>query len=347
MYEIPDGFLNEEVRDGFKVSSRMKSAWAAELKTLDAIMTFCREHQITCFAAFGTLLGAARHKGFIPWDDDIDLAMPRADYMRFLSLASELPYPYRVKSIYTEDVFTQFHTVVSNSREEKLTWDEQRINEFFGCPFLIGIDIFALDYIPKEQGRQDLQRLMYTMGYGLTGQMDGLFENPYTLTIGEIEANPEAVLKRDSDKSKAAESAQGEIFVKIVKGLEDFIKTLMAFGKYLNMDFDKESSLFMQLMKLTDRIAASCDRENAGYMTFAHSFAQMGKNSASLFRNIEWYESTVNLPFENIMVTVPSGYQEILKLQYGDWHQMIKGGTSHDYPFYKSQVEYFKFLGKM
>lgn len=334
MFDIPGNFLNKEVRDGFMVPALMKATWAAEMKTLDAIITLCKEHQLTYYAAFGTMLGAVRHKGFVPWDDDMDIAMPREDYMKFLPLSAELPEPYRVKSIYTQDVFTQFHAVVSNSREEKLTWDEERINAFYGCPFVVGIDIYPLDCVPKEQGRQDIQRLVYTLGFGLTGQMEQIFSKPYTVTLSEIDENPEAVLK-------------GEISVETIKDLENFIKGLLTFGKYLNTSFDRESSLFMQLMILTDQIAANCKREDAGYMDFFHHLAEMGANYTHFFRKVEWYDSTVELPFENMMLTVPSGYKEILSVQYGDWHREIKGGSRHGYPFYQSQEEYFKFLGKM
>lgn len=57
-----------------------------EFSLLRAFDSFCHKNKIKYFIAYGTLLGAARHKGFIPWDDDIDIYMPRKDYDRFLSL---------------------------------------------------------------------------------------------------------------------------------------------------------------------------------------------------------------------------------------------------------------------
>lgn len=57
------------------------------LYLLDVIDAICREHGIHYFLAFGTLLGAMRHKGFIPWDDDLDVGMPESDYRRFLKIA--------------------------------------------------------------------------------------------------------------------------------------------------------------------------------------------------------------------------------------------------------------------
>lgn len=59
----------------------------AELEILEAIDRVCREHGISYFLDSGTVLGARRHGGFIPWDDDIDLGMPRDDYERFLDVA--------------------------------------------------------------------------------------------------------------------------------------------------------------------------------------------------------------------------------------------------------------------
>lgn len=77
-----------------------------QISMLKEIDSFCKTHNLTYFMAFGTLIGAVRHKGFIPWDDDIDIMMPRKDYesferlfpsgekYRFLTMNNTHNYPY-------------------------------------------------------------------------------------------------------------------------------------------------------------------------------------------------------------------------------------------------------------
>ena len=72
-----------EVRDGYYVQPMMKRIWAVQLDMLKEIDRICRRHHVNYYGWFGTLLGAVRHHGFIPWDDDLDLAMLREDYERF------------------------------------------------------------------------------------------------------------------------------------------------------------------------------------------------------------------------------------------------------------------------
>ena len=80
---------HDEIRDGFFVSSDRKKVWQRWLEIWQEVDRICRKHGLKYWAAYGTLLGAARHKGFIPWDEDLDLCMMRPDYNRFCEIVED------------------------------------------------------------------------------------------------------------------------------------------------------------------------------------------------------------------------------------------------------------------
>ena len=79
-----------------------------QLRLLNAVDKICSAHGLTYWIDFGTLLGAVRHKGFIPWDDDIDVSMPMADYKKFLEIAEkELPNDIFLQTPKTDPAYKQ------------------------------------------------------------------------------------------------------------------------------------------------------------------------------------------------------------------------------------------------
>lgn len=153
MINFPDNYFEKEVREGFEVASMMKRAWAGQLEVLQVIREICERHNIKWFADYGTLLGAVRHKGFIPWDDDMDIGMTRDQLNKFIHYAkNELPEGYKLLCMDLEPEYDSLIVRVVNSTV--VSTDAERMEKYHGCPYVLGIDIFPMDYlsrVPEER----------------------------------------------------------------------------------------------------------------------------------------------------------------------------------------------------
>lgn len=120
-----------------------------ELEILDEIVRICNKHHLRYYLAEGTLLGAVRHHGFIPWDDDLDVAMPREDYDKFLKLCeTELDPQYYAHSLHTDE---EYWLIFAKIRKKGTLLNEYPIRHL---PLSKGIyvDIFPLDHVKSEAG---------------------------------------------------------------------------------------------------------------------------------------------------------------------------------------------------
>ncbi len=147
--QIPDSFYNEETRCGFTVTRERKKLWAVQLDLLNEFDRVCKEHGLRYFADGGTALGAVRHNGFIPWDDDIDIEMFRPDYERLCEIAAgEFSYPYFFQTEYSDPGSLRGHAQLRNSETTGILMTELEIR----LPFNQGIfiDIFPVDNLPAD-----------------------------------------------------------------------------------------------------------------------------------------------------------------------------------------------------
>ncbi len=124
---------------------------AIELEILKAFVQVCDKLKLKYYLLEGTLLGAVRHKGFIPWDDDIDVGMPREDYERFMLEGQRyLPEWYFVQNLRSEKDYRANFAKIRDSRTTFIETSVRHCNINHG----IYIDIFPLDYCFENEEKQ-------------------------------------------------------------------------------------------------------------------------------------------------------------------------------------------------
>lgn len=132
-----------------------------ELHILREFVRVCDNLNLRYFALGGTLLGAVRHHGFIPWDDDIDVGMLRSDYKIFIEKAQALlPEYYFVQNIYSEPTCPYGFTKIRDSRTAFIESSVKNIKMNHG----VFIDVFPLDYYPEKIAAQkvlDLKKRIF------------------------------------------------------------------------------------------------------------------------------------------------------------------------------------------
>lgn len=125
----------------------LKKVHNVETDILKAIINVCEKNNITYYIDWGTLLGAIRHKGFIPWDDDIDICMPRDDYELFSKIAKkELPKGYTWEHFSTNFNVPTYFGKVKKDNTKFVEEAYKNLSIHHG----IFVDIFPVDVVPSD-----------------------------------------------------------------------------------------------------------------------------------------------------------------------------------------------------
>lgn len=153
--DLPKHFLDEEVRCGYTVTKQMKEVWAVELDLLSQLQRVFTKYDIKYFAYAGTTLGAARHKGFIPWDDDIDLLLSRENFNKLCKVAKkEFKYPYFLQTEETDYGCVTGLGKLRNSETTMILQSHKTRNFTFNQG--VFIDIFVYDNIPDDINEREI-----------------------------------------------------------------------------------------------------------------------------------------------------------------------------------------------
>lgn len=229
-----ESYFEGEEREGFYIEPMMKRAWAAQLEVLQVIDEICVRNNIEYFADWGTLLGAIRHGGYIPWDDDLDIGMKRLDYERFFKIAEkELPQGYSILRAADDEDWRGIFGRVVNSTD--ICWNHERMEQFHGFPYTAGIDIFPLDYLPVDESEKEMMLDMFRATYQLAYEWDGgeFSEEEKMEYVTEIERSCNVTFTKDKPYPQQLWILAGRI-ASMYWDMADSAKELAQISRYAN-----------------------------------------------------------------------------------------------------------------
>ncbi len=307
-----EDYFRPEERNGFHIRSMIKRAWACQLDMLEHVEAICNRHGIRYFLDSGSLLGAVREKGYIAWDDDLDIGMLRKDYEVFREYAMrELPEGYSLENgrntsegMNTEDVVVHLR----NSRVMRT--DPEYMESHYGCPYVLCIDIFIYDNIPDDPKTKELFLALY--------------KNTFTV---------------------AANTASTGMISDCSQGTREVLNQL---EELTGFHFEQGRPVRSQLFILLDYLAAMYYEEKT---TKVGILGYVQKDEKYAFDR-SWFDEVIYMNFEGMLVPVPEGYHYILDKWYGDYMTPVQGkGAEHSYPYFKSQerllIEEYKKRGEV
>ncbi len=285
---LPETFFEEELKCGFLVSKERKKIWAVLLDLLIKFDSVCKKHHLTYCFTDGSLLGAVRHKGFIPWDDDLDVSMPRADYEKLQTLGDEFGDPYFLQTPYTDKGYFYSFVKIRNKNTTGLS----KAFMYQGFNDGLFLDVFPLDEVDSEQGEMVYNKLR------------------------ELVISNSAYMKLSNPNYSESEMEK--------------IKQLAS---------DNPLKTYDEITKLTTMFNGS------GSRYISHWVSTIAPFKKRLWPK-EDFENVVMMEFEGLKVPAPCGWDNYLKIVYGDYLNLPpveQRGLKHDNAIFDPDHSYTEY----
>ena len=310
--EFQKEFFLDEVIDGFYVPGLMKRAWAAELQLLSFLDEVCKKKGISYFLDYGSLIGAVRHKGFIPWDDDIDVSMYRKDF-RVLEACIEEELPEELAFYYAgKDRDTASSMAAIGMKAPSLDPAKQAYFQQF--PFYVGIDICIIEDILGEKCEKERQKIFYHLA-SLLKSVEGEKEKGYSFLYEKWKNELRSITN-------------------------EVASFLNCYGGELPVIFPKDGKNFIgEIYFAMDSLYRCLEDQDTEYVACGPDYAlhRKGKMKRSWYKGED--NKTVFLYGKEF--TIPSNWDAILKVEYGDYLSSKPNLGDHQYPFYQESEKFF------
>ena len=310
--EFQNEFFLDEVIEGFYVTGMMKRAWAAELQLLSFLDELCKKNGISYFLDYGSLIGAVRHKGFIPWDDDIDISMYRKDF-RLLEACIKKDAPEYIDLYYAgKDRETASSLAAIGMKEPSFNPEKQAFFQQF--PFYTGLDISILEDILDEKCEKERQKVFYHLA-SLLKSVEGEKEKGYSFLYEKWKNELRSITN-------------------------EVVSFLNCYGGELPVIFPEDGKNFIgEIYFAMDSLFRCLENQDTEYVACGPDYAlhRKGKMKRSWYKGED--NKTVFLYGKEF--TIPSNWDAILKVEYGDYLSSKPNLGDHQYPFYQESEKFF------
>ena len=299
--QFPESYFANEVRCNFHITAMMKRLWAVQMDILAWVDEVCNKYGIRYIICYGSLIGVVRHKGFIPWDDDIDIAMLRSDFQRFIEVVPrELPsYLHTVSLLPGAYQPKEMTFNINNGR--MLDTSPEFLERFHGCPYSTGVDVFVFDKVPENPEEFAFQDRLIRM-------LDRMLMLQWRVDDGSIGHEEE------QEYSAIKKSVEME----------------------LDYSFGNNEPMATQILRLLDLACSICDDCDSKHVENREQVIYYGEKG---FRE-DFFTDRILVPFENLVdVPIPRNYELLLNGVFGEYKIPRQFTSQHNYPIYSNQRE--------